>query len=170
MQKLSLFLRVIDNINDRTGKIISFLIIFTVACILYEVVMRSIFHTPTIWCHELSTFLYGAFIVMGGGYTLRHKAHVNVDIVYARLSQRGRAIVDLLTSTVFFCFCVVLLWHGGQFAWKSLLLLETTETNWGPPIYPLKLTIPIAAFLLLLQGLAKFIRDLNIAIMDKELL
>jgi len=51
-----------------------------------------------------------------------------------------------------------------------LLLLETTETIWEPPIYPLKLTIPIAGFLLLLQGLAKFIRDLIIVITDKELL
>ena len=170
MQKLRLFLHVIDNINDRTGKIISFLVVFIVACVVCEVVCRSIFNAPTIWAHELSTFLYGAFIIMGGGYTLRHKVHVNVDIVYARLSQRRKAIIDLLTFTLFFSFCVVLIWYGGQVAWKSLLLLETTETIWEPPIYPLKLTIPIAAFLLLLQGLAKFIRDLTIVITDKELL
>jgi len=170
MQKLSLFLHVIDNINDRTGKIISFLVVFIVACIVYEVVSRSIFNAPTIWAHELSTLLYGALIIMGGGYTLRHKVHVNVDIVYARLSQRRRAILDLLTFTLFFSFCFVLIWHGGQVAWRSLQLLETTETIWEPPIYPLKLTIPIAGFLLLLQGLAKFIRDLIIVITDKELL
>jgi TRAP-type mannitol/chloroaromatic compound transport system permease small subunit len=45
-----------------------------------------------------------------------------------------------------------------------LLILETSETVWDVPIYPLKLALPVGAFLLLLQGLAKFIRDLVIAI------
>jgi len=170
MQRLSFFLRVIDSINDRVGKTVSFLTVFLAALILYEVVRRSMFNTPTTWCYELSIFVYGTLTVMGGSYTLLHKAHVNVDIVYGRLSQRQRAIIDLLTSTLLFFFCVVLLWYGGRFAWESLLLLETTNTVWDPPIYPLKLTIPIAAFLLLLQGLAKFFRDLIIVITDKELL
>ncbi|GAH80376.1 unnamed protein product [marine sediment metagenome] len=45
------------------------------------------------------------------------------------------------------------------------MLLERSTSVWHPPLYPLKLTMPIAAFLILLQGLAKFIRDLNAAIM-----
>jgi len=170
VQKLSFFLHVIDNISDWSGKLVSFLIVFMIGLISYEVVLRYIFNAPTIWSHETSLFLYGAYAILAGAYTLRHRWHVNMDIVYARLSQRQRAIVDLLTSALFFVFCIVLLWHGGQFALRSLQLLETTTTPWDPPLYPLKLTIPVAAFLLLLQGLAKFIRDLIIAITGKELL
>lgn len=170
MHKLSFFLHAIDTISERIGKIVSFLVIFIIASIFYEIVSRSLFSAPTIWVHELSVFLFGGLSVIGGAYAFRNNAFVNVDIVYSRLPRRWRSILDLLTSALFFIFCVALIWYGWQLAWKSLLLLETNQTVWDPPVYPSKLAIPIAAFILLLQGLAKFIRDLIIAIMDSELL
>jgi TRAP-type mannitol/chloroaromatic compound transport system permease small subunit len=53
-------------------------------------------------------------------------------------------------------------------AWESLLLGETEPTSFAPPVYPIKMMIPLGAFLILLQGLAKFIRDLTLVITGKE--
>jgi len=168
-QKVSSALRFIDTISDWSGKIVSFIIVFMITFMGYEVVLRYIFNAPTLWVFETVQFLFGAFCILGGAYALRHRAHVNMEVVYVRFPLRMRAIVDLITSTLFFFFIVVLLWGGWEFAWRSVQTLETTFTPWNPPLYPLKLTIPIAASLILLQGLAKFVRDLIVAITRREM-
>jgi len=48
-------------------------------------------------------------------------------------------------------------------AWASIQQGETTGTPWSPPIWPVKLAIPVAGLLLLLQGIANLLRDLGIA-------
>ena len=55
---------------------------------------------------------------------------------------------------------VLLVYYGGSLAWESLSTLEHSQSAWNPPIYPVKLTIPLGAGLLLLQGIAKLIRDI----------
>ena len=164
MHKIERFLSFIDSINEWGGRIFCFLIIPIIGIVMLEVMLRYVFNAPTIWAHETSTMIFGAHFALGGAYTLLHRGHVNVDILYGRFPPRGQAIIDLITSTLFFLFCGLMLWKGAEFAWASILGRETSYTVWGPPLYPLKAVIPIAAFLLLLQGLAKFIRDFLTAI------
>lgn len=164
MQKVERLLHLIDTISEWSGKIVSPLIIFVMAIIMYEIVARYAFNAPTIWAHETSAFVYGAHFILGGGYALRHGEHVNVDVLYGRFPPRMRAITDLVTSILFYLFCGVLLWAGVEMAWRSLRLLETSQTIFSPPVYPIRLMIPLGAFLILLQGSAKFIRDFIMAI------
>lgn len=155
-------LSVINKINEWAGKLSSFLIVGLIAAMVWGVMLRYVFDSPVIWADEMSLFLFSGYIMLGGGYALLHEAHVNVPILHDHLRPRTRATVDLITSVLFFCFCGVLLWKGVDMAWSSLQEWEHSFSVWGPPIYPVKLTIPVGAFLLLLQGLAKFIRDLMV--------
>jgi len=160
MAKLSWLLRIVDRINDRVGVVVMLLVIVMALALLYEVVMRYAFNNPTVWAHELTQMIFGAYFMLGAGYAFLHKAHVTVDILHARLSLRKQAILDLVTSTFFFLFCVALVWKGGSVAWEALSLGKHSSTGWSPPIAPVTMTVPIGALLLLLQGAAKFIRDL----------
>jgi len=165
MRKMSCLLRVVDAISDTVGKVISFLVVFLFTIIVYEVVLRGIFNQPTNWVHVMSLYLLGAYLMLGGAYALRHEAHVKMDVFYARLSLRTKAILDLITSVFFFFFCVMLLWKGWIMAYESVLIQERSwGSGWEGPLYIVKMTVPLAAFLMLLQGLAKFIRDLIIVI------
>lgn len=168
MGRLRFALSVIDNISEWTVRIIGFVIPLIVVLIGYEVVMRYIFNQPTIWVHELSLLLWGSLFMLAGAYILLHGGHVNMDLVYARLSPRKRAIIDLVTSLLFFFFCGVLLWKGWIMASKSLAILEHSGSFWNPPVYLVKLTIPLGAFLLILQGIAKFVRDLMTTATGRE--
>jgi TRAP-type mannitol/chloroaromatic compound transport system permease small subunit len=154
----------IDRINDRTGKAVSFLIPLLILFETYEVLSRYLFGRPTIWISELSAMLFGAFILIGGGFTLLHGAQANMDIVYGMLPKRAKAILDLITFLFFLAFIGVLLWKGGQMAWQSVVTLKHDSTEWAPPIYYFKLTLPLGALLLLLQGISKFLKDLVILI------
>ena len=168
MGRMSYFIRASDSINEWVGKTTSYLVLVMTAIIIYEIFARYLLNRPTIWVHEASSFIFGVSIMLGGGYTLHYRTHVNVDILYNRFSPRGKAILDLISSVLFFSFALVLVWVGGEFAWNSLKALETSSTTWGPPIYPIKFTIPIGGALLLLQGLSRFIRDLSVAITGGE--
>lgn len=168
MRKIKFCLRIIDRISEWSGKSVSFLVIAIMGITVWEVVLRYVFNAPTIWAFDAAYLIFGAYGVLGGAYTLYLKGHVNVDILYGRLPLRARAIVDVVTSTFFFFFCGLLLWKGGVMAWDSLKIMEHASSAWSPPVYPIKLTIPIGASLLLLQGMAKFIRDLIVAVTGKE--
>ncbi|HEY50024.1 MAG TPA: TRAP transporter small permease subunit [Dehalococcoidia bacterium] len=158
------FLAVIDWINDQAGKIVSFLVVFMVGVMVYEVIARYVFDSPTAWAYETVTFLLATYSILGGAYVLRHQGHVNMDILYSRLSLRRRAILDLVTSALFFLLCAVLMWKGIDWAMRSIRLAETTTSTFAAPVYPIKAMIPLGTFLLLIQGLAKFIRDLMTAV------
>jgi TRAP-type mannitol/chloroaromatic compound transport system permease small subunit len=153
-------LNAIDTINDWVGKVLSFGVLFMFALVLIEVIRRYCFNSPTVWGNELTQLTFGVYVVLSGGYILRWGGHVNVDIFYGRLSAKGRAIADIITFALFFMFCGMMLAYGGSLAWESLSRLEHSQSAWNPPLYPVKLMIPTGAFLLLLQGIAKLVRDI----------
>ncbi len=159
----------IDSISDWSGKILSYIILVISFIILIEVVCRYLLNNPTAWAHELSQYLFGTYAIMGGAYTLLYRAHVNMDIFYSRFSLRKKAVIDVFTSVFFFFWCGILLWYGSKFAAGSIGFWEHSTTAWGPPVWEVKLMIPLAAFLIILQGLAKFVRDLHIFITGREL-
>ena len=162
------FLQTIDWVNEKTGKAVSYLLLLLVGVILYEIFVRYLFNSPTIWAHETSQMIFGAYVILLGGYVLKRGGHVNVDIVFNRFQPRTRAVINLFTWILFFYLCGLLFWKGGEMAWDSFKFRETEPTAFGPPVYPLKMMIPLGALLMLLQGLAKFIRDFKLALSGKE--
>jgi TRAP-type mannitol/chloroaromatic compound transport system permease small subunit len=149
----------IDALNEWTGRIVGFQIVFIVGVVVYEVVMRSVFVRPTLWANETMVYVTAMAYLLGGGYTLLHRRHVIVDVIYQRLLPRTRARLDLLTFLFFVIYMLTLIWVGWSFAWDSVQQRETAGTPWNPPIYPVKLAIPLAGLLVLLQGLANVVRD-----------
>ena len=162
-------LSVIDAISEWSGKIISYVIPIVAALILYDVIMRYVFHSPSAWAGETYIYLCAILYLISGAYVLLHRAHVSMDMLYQRFSIRTRAIIDLVTFPIFFLVCGSLIWIGSKFFWSSWLMKETTISVWAPPIYPMKFVIPLGAFLMLLQGLAGFARNIHVAVRGKEL-
>jgi TRAP-type mannitol/chloroaromatic compound transport system permease small subunit len=163
-------LRAVDFVSEWSGKVISMLIYFMIAVLFLEVTLRYVFNAPTIWAHELSMHLFGAYSVLAGAYVLLHNQHVNVDLIYQCFSPRKRAVIDSFTYLLFFLFIGVTLWYGMSIGWRAVQIRQTVSPSpWASPLWPLKMIVPIAAFLMLTQGLAHFIRVLNMAFTGKEL-
>lgn len=108
---------------------------------------------------EAQWYLFGAIFLLGASYTLRHNDHVRVDVLYGKLSERGKAWVDLLGSLIFLIpFCVIVLWLSLDWVAFSWRILETSSNPGGLPRYPIKTVIPIAFALLTLQGISQAIK------------
>jgi TRAP-type mannitol/chloroaromatic compound transport system permease small subunit len=162
-------LRVIDTISDWSGRISSFLVLVITGVILFEVIARYVFGTPTIWAYEVSLALYGIYVALIGAYTLVHGVHVNVDILYDRFSPRTKAGVNVFTWLIFFLWCGVLVWTGWMRGWESLMIGERESTAFGCPIYPVKLSLAVGGSLLLLQGAAGYVRNVYTFITGREI-
>jgi TRAP-type mannitol/chloroaromatic compound transport system permease small subunit len=169
MRLLSLLVRAIDATNEWVGRIVAVGILLMTTIVSYEVVMRYGFQAPTIWATELITFVFAGYVFLGAGYTLLHRDHVGMDVLYSRLPARAQAALDVLTSVFVLLYCWVLMATGWDTAWQALTTGRTTGTDWNPPLFPAAVLLPIGAGLLLLQALAKLVRDLTLALTSRDL-
>lgn len=163
------FLSGIDTISEWSGKALSMLILVVIGILLLEVTLRYLFNAPTIWVHETSMQMFGSYSVLAGAYVLLHRRHIRIDVIYNYFPPRMKAATDSVTSLMLFLCIGLLLVYGWQVAWHSVVIREFSFSAWAPPVYYFRLTIPLGALLLLLQGLANFIRSLSMAIRQKEL-
>jgi len=163
MGRLAKVLGAFDNLNEWIGRIAAYSLYALFAVMLYDVIARYAFNAPTQFAFELTLFIWAYACLLGGGYVLLHRGHVNVDLFYSHLSPRGKAIIDICTAPIIFIFVGVLLWQGWTLFWNSFSFLEhSVVSRWNPPIYPVKIALPIGAALVLLQALVKLIRDIII--------
>jgi len=160
----------IDAFNEIIEKTIRWLILFIMSITIYHVVLRYFFDAPTIWAYELSGLLFAPLWFLVGGYVLLKNIHVRMDIFYRRLTPRKQAIIDLATYTFFFFYCGLILIYGWEYSWLSFIRQKRSARSlWRPTLWPFDAAIPVGAGLILLAGMAKYIRDLYIAITGRRL-
>lgn len=153
--------RAVTRLNIWVGKIAAWLIVPIFLLLMADVIMRYVVGSAAIWTAEFAQLIFGGYAVIAGGYLLVERAHVNVDIIYGKFSRANKAIVDLATSFLFFLFLAVLIWQGVDMAWDSAEKFERSSSLWNPHIWPVKIMIPVAAVLLLLQGFVRLASDIR---------
>lgn len=154
------FLFFIDSLSLWVGKAFAWLILVLTLGISYEVFARYVFRAPTTWAFDFSYINYGALFLMAGAYTLSRNGHVRADVLYRFWQPRTQATMDLALYILFFLPAVLAFMYSGyKYAAMSVGFREVSIFSpAGIPIFPLKVLIPIAGFLLLVQGLAEVIR------------
>ena len=159
-QRLIAAIKAIDRISIWSGKAVAVLIFPMIFSLVWEVVARYFFNAPTIWANDMATMLYGAFYMLGSAYALQRQQHIRTDWLYEKWSVRTKGIVDSVCYIfLYFPGLAIFLWIGWQYALRSVQLQERIVSSpWMPIIWPLKLCIPIATLLLLLQGVSELIK------------
>jgi len=151
------YCRFITALNRWVATAVSAFVFIMVAVISYEVVSRYFFDAPTTWAMELATLLFGPYFLLAGPYILHTAGHVNVDILYRKLSPRWAGCVDCLTYALIAVTTAIFIDQSLPVALNAFESSETSFTSWNPPIWPVKALIPFAFLLLLMQALAEII-------------
>ena len=151
----------IEALSRFSGEFVAYWSVIAVFVYYYEVVARYVFNSPTNWAHEAMFLMFGMQYLICGAYAYLTDSHVRVDVFYARLSPRGKAVTDLLTSVFFFIFAGTILGTGYIFFNDSVGVWEVSFTEWAIQYWPVKATIILGAVLILLQGVAKIIKDFH---------
>ncbi|MHA1734872.1 MAG: TRAP transporter small permease subunit [Candidatus Thorarchaeota archaeon] len=163
--------RILELVNKRTAHVASWLVIATMLLLTYEVAARYVFNAPTAWSYDISYMVGGTFMITGVGYVLTIGRHVRVDVLSAHFSARTRAWVDaILTVVLFFPLTYVMLHFSVKKAiWGWKIGERGGVGYWMPPLSPFRTAICIAVALLLLAGVAWFIRSLYYAVKGEPL-
>jgi TRAP-type mannitol/chloroaromatic compound transport system permease small subunit len=149
----------IDRLNERIGHAVAWLTLAMVLVACTVVVLRYAFDLGFIWMQEAVTWLHATVFMLGLGYALRTDSHVRVDVFYRGWSERRRAWVDLLGTVLFLVpTCLYVLYESRGYVANSWAIREGSREAGGlPALFLLKTVIPVAAVLVLLQGLSMIV-------------
>ena len=154
------FIHSIEGLSQWVGRAFGWCILILTLSVSYEVFVRYVLNAPTVWAFDMMVQMYGALFLMAGPYALAQDAHVRGDVLYRLFTVRWQARIDFVLYILFFFpGMMALFWYGWEIAADSW---RYQEVSWNSPariqIYFFKTLIPLAGFLLMLQGLAEMAR------------
>ncbi len=163
LKPIKTFVRYTEAVNTAVGKCAMYLLFAMGGVLLFESVSRTIFDLPHIWTVEIAQFIMAAYYLLGGGYSMIIDGHVRMDLLYGRWSRQRRAIADLITGPILIFYLVVLLIGSLSSLEYAIEYNQVNYTPWGPPLTPIKIIMTLGIFLMLLQAIAEWFKDLATA-------
>jgi TRAP-type mannitol/chloroaromatic compound transport system permease small subunit len=154
----------IDSLNELIGKAVSWLFLALTASVVIDLTMRYFVGRTTVWAYDINYMIYGTQFMLAGAYTMKHNAHVRVDVLYMKLSPRGRAILEVI---FYICIMFPLCFFLFGSCWSDFVRACSAReisivTSWHPPVYHYKGVMPVTYALLILQSIVLFIRNIAI--------
>jgi len=164
-----LFVNVAEKISEwggRAGMGLALLLVFISA---FETGERYIFHRSSTAIQELTWHFFALIFLLGSAYTLKCNGHVRVDILYDRMSERGRALVNILSVFLLLIpFCIMIIWFSWDWVIQAFLMAEKSSDPGGLPArWILKGALPLGFAMLLIQGLAETVKDFRVLFRKK---
>ncbi len=168
IRKLPSYIDRLSLASGALGKWFAFLLVLIGT---YETISRHFFDAPTIWAYDSMCMAGGAIYLLGASYTYLKDSHTRVDLLYSRCSPRTKALIDIIGAAIFFFpLTIVMLEMAVRWAIRAWRIKEVMFTSfWYPPAGPYRTLFAIGLFLLILQGAAKFARDVYFLAKDKNL-
>lgn len=173
------YIRCVDAFNYRLGRLIMYGIFVLMGILLWSSVSKTFF-LPSLWTLEMAQFVMVGYYILGGPYSIQLKANVRMDLIYGSWSHRRKAWFDL-TTVCFLIFYLLVLLYGAISStayslgyWKDEPLsylfgvvvgteevgrLERSSSAWRPYLWPVKAVMIVGFFLMLLQCLSEFFKD-----------
>jgi TRAP-type mannitol/chloroaromatic compound transport system permease small subunit len=153
------FARLIDALTERIGRIALWIVLAATLISAGNALARYTLGASSNAWLEIQWYLFGALFLLAAGYTLKHDAHVRIDVFYGRLGPRGRAWIDLFGGVLFLLpMALLLVWLSWPMFYEAWTTHELSPDAGGLVRWPVKLLLPAGFALLALQGLAEIIK------------
>ncbi|MGA0023113.1 MAG: TRAP transporter small permease subunit [Burkholderiales bacterium] len=161
MKMLLALSRAIDALNETAGRGTWWLVLLCIFISAGNAVARYGFNLSSNAFLEIQWYLYSIVFLGAAGYTLKHNAHVRIDLVAGRLTPRAQAWIDLF-GHVFMLLpvCAIMLWFGWSAFAESYRINEISTDAGGLLRWPIKFLVPAAFALLILQGASETIKKI----------
>ena len=139
-----------DKIVKYSGYLASALFIAIGFIVSYEVIMRYLFNSPTIWVNEVSRFLQIWATYLALTYSFHKQDFIRITVIYDRLNENGKKILDFISFIFILIFSSFVVYYGWLIAYDSLKVGRTSSTILDVPSFLTELAIPLCfAFLVL---------------------
>ncbi len=157
---IKIFVRYVDAVNKVVGKFSMYLVFAMMGILLYESVSRTIFDRPHIWAVEMAQFVMAAYYLLGGGYSMILKGHVRMDLLYGRWSVKRQGLADAITMPFLLFYLVFLLIGAYSSIEYAVMYGQRNRSAWAPYMAPIKIIMGSGIFLMTLQAIATWFKDL----------
>ncbi|QDL91451.1 TRAP transporter small permease [Paroceanicella profunda] len=155
-----------DWISIAVGRLTMVLIAGMVLVMTYEIVLRYVFESSTLWATELSLWMAGFVFLFSGLYSMQQRAHIRIFVLYDLMPRSVQRICDLISTVLIVAFAIAIVWGGFNEARDKLLRWETFGTAFDPPIpATLKPLVLVIICLVAVQAVMNLICDWS---KDKE--
>ncbi|MCD9148693.1 TRAP transporter small permease subunit [Pseudophaeobacter flagellatus] len=156
--KIQTYIRSMDVISETTGAIAAWMFFTTGIIVFFEVFMRYVLNSPTIWVDEMSRIfqVWAAYLAIG--YVLKHKAHIIIDVTFRDPHTFNRRLVDSFAMVVIILFCLITVKYGLDIWWKSTKAGHTTDSYLAVPKTFVQSAIWVGFGVMALQALAEIFK------------
>lgn len=137
--------------------------------VAFEVFARYVLNSPTIWAYDLSLFIFAYIAALGGAYAQQRRAHINVDILYLKVSERTRRVFNLLTYALAIYFMLVLIDISVDKLVEAIKFNYRRQSEWAPQMHHFWVMMITAGSLMALQLLAQWLEDLYALLSGRDL-
>jgi TRAP-type mannitol/chloroaromatic compound transport system permease small subunit len=162
MKQLLAVAHAIDWITDRFGKVAAWAVILSCFISAGNAVIRYGFDISSNAFLEIQWYLFAACVMLGAAQVLRVNEHVRVDLIYSRLSGRGKVFVDLFGLIVFLVpVMVTMIWFAWPLFTRMFFSGEMSNNASGLIRWPAMLMLPLGFGLVLLQGVGEIIKRIG---------
>tara|TARA_B100000941_G_scaffold202898_1_gene147746 strand:+ start:864 stop:1373 length:510 start_codon:yes stop_codon:yes gene_type:complete len=165
---IKFYVNTIDYISLKTGRATMYLVFVMMFILILSFVTRNIINIPLIWIIEMAQFVMTGYYLLGGGYSMLTDDHVRMDLIYSKLKDKTKALLDSLTSVFLIFYLVVLLIGSISSLTYTLETNQRLFTAWAPYVWPIKSIMTFGILLMLLQSIAIFFKDIA-KVLDREI-
>lgn len=153
-----------DKFADFIGTLTAITIVLMILNVFYDVIMRYFFKAGSIAMQEMEWHLFSVIILLGVAYTLKEDGHVRVDLIYDRLSERRKALINMIGAVLFILPIAILVGTSSiHNAMEAYISMEGSGDPGGlPNRWIVKSLIPLSFLLLIITNIGFFIKNLNI--------
>ena len=147
-----------DKIVKYSGYLASALFISIGFIVSYEVIMRYLFNSPTIWVNEVSRFLQIWATYLALTYSFHKRDFIRITVIYDRLNETGKKILDFISFIFIIIFSCFVVYYGWLIAYDSLKVGRTSSTILDVPSFLTELAIPLCFAFLVIRVILEAIR------------
>lgn len=154
------YVKVIDYLSTKFGRLAMYLIFVMIGTLLINAFTRNIINLPLSWCIEMAQFTMTAYYIVGGPYSMQLDSHVRMDLLYSRFSPKNQARLDSFTAIFLVVYLVCLLIGAISSTMYAIEYDQRKFSQWNPSMIPIKIIMVFGIFLMLLQAISTFFKDL----------
>ncbi|MEP3346367.1 MAG: TRAP transporter small permease [Litoreibacter sp.] len=154
--------RKMDRLAVFVGRVTMMLIVLLTSVMLYEVIVRYVFESPTLWANELSLWLAGFVFLCSGLYAMQQRSHIRIFLIYDMFPRTMQRVCDVISTSLIALFAFFLIYGGYGEAFAKFNRWETFGTAFDPPIpATLKPMVLFVVALVATQAIINLISDWN---------
>ncbi|WP_346688338.1 TRAP transporter small permease [uncultured Cloacibacillus sp.] len=135
--------------------ILVYSMMFSVALVFLQVIMRYVFSSSLSWSEELARYLFLWQIWLGASYAVKERKHLRIEAVQSMIkSASGKIRFELVALFLWLVFSIFMVYKGGELV-KLLFIRGQVSPAMRVPMAYAYASVPVGCLLMSVRLIAE---------------